>query len=422
MIRLATAVALAVFALPASAQNAPAYSPDCGRIESFLDRMVAEGRTVGASALVWKDGSEACFETAGDADREASRPIKRDTLFQIFSMTKPVTGVALMQLWEQGKFGLDDPLEWHLPEYAALKVADGENPDGSPILREPRRKVTVRDLLRHTAGFTYGAGDSPTNAADRVWQQLQPLSSDKTLAEFSAAMAQVPLLHDPGTHWHYSAGVDVQARLIEVLSGQPYAEYVAQHVFQPLGMNDSGWKRSSADRTRLARIYEGEPGALAPWSDDALLGANFTGKPLTMGGSGIVTTVDDYLRFARMLLGQGTLDGVRIIKPSTIRLMATDQLDPRIPAENRLWLPGKGSGGFGFDLFVRTAAPQTPQENRGSVGEFFWDGYPSMLFWVDPAQDMAVVFATQKVPFDNDMHREFRAAVYGADYTGPAGD
>ena len=146
------------------------------------------------------------------------------------------------------------------------------------------------------------------------------------------------------------------------------------------------------------------------------------GNPLTMGGSGIVTTVDDYLRFARMLLGQGTLDGVRIVKPSTIRLMATDQLDPRIPAENRLWLPGKGSGGFGFDLFVRTAVPQTPQENRGSVGEFFWDGYPSMLFWVDPAQDMAVVFATQKVPFDNDMHREFRAAVYGADYTGPAGD
>ena len=422
MIKFAAAIAVALTALPAAAQDAPVYSPDCGRIESFLDRMVAEGRTVGASALVWKHGAETCFETAGDADREASRPIKRDTLFQIFSMTKPVTGVALMQLWEQGKFGLDDPLEWHLPEYTALKVADGEKPDGSPILREPRRKVTVRDVLRHTAGLTYGAGDSPTNPADRVWQQLQPLSSDKTLAEFSAAMAQVPLLHDPGTHWHYSAGVDVQARLIEVLSGQPYAEYVAQHVFQPLGMNDSGWKRSAADRARLARIYEGDTGALAPWPDEELLDTNFMGNPLTMGGSGIVTTVDDYLRFARMLLGQGTLDGVRIVKPSTIRLMATDQLDPRIPAENRLWLPGKGSGGFGFDLFVRTGAPQTPGENRGSVGEFFWDGYPSMLFWVDPAQDMAVVFATQKVPFDNDMHREFRAAVYGADYTGPAGD
>ncbi|QDH33149.1 serine hydrolase domain-containing protein [Porphyrobacter sp. YT40] len=422
MIRYVAAATLALVALPAAAQDNPPFQPDCARIDAFLDRMVADGRTVGASALVWKDGAERCFESAGDADREAARPISRDTLFQIFSMTKPVTGVALMQLWEQGKFGLDDPLEWHLPEYAALKVAVGENADGSPILRDPARKVTVRDVLRHTAGFTYGAGGDPQNAADRVWERLQPLSSDKTLAEFSQAMAQVPLLYDPGTHWHYSAGVDVQARLVEVLSGQPFADYVAEHIFRPLGMTDSGWKRSMADRPRLARIYQGEAGALEPWNDDALLEANFMGKPMTMGGSGIVTTVDDYLKFARMLLGEGALDGTRILKPSTIRLMATDQLDPRIAPENRLWLPGKGSGGFGFDVFVRTAAPQSPDENRGSVGEFFWDGFPSMLFWVDPAQDMAVVFATQKVPFDNAMHREFRAAVYGADYTGPAGD
>lgn len=421
MIRTAAALALAMIALPASAEDAP-YRPDCGRIDAFLDTMVKEGRTVGASALVWKDGAEACFEAAGDADREAARPIARDTLFQIYSMTKPVTGVALMQLWEQGKFGLDDPLEWHLPEYAALKVADGENPDGSPILREPKRKVTIRDVLRHTAGFTYGADGEPQNAADRAWSRLQPLAFDKTLAEFSQAMAQVPLLYDPGTHWHYSAGVDVQARLVEVLSGQPFAEYVAQHIFQPLGMKDSGWKRTPADRARLASAYYAEAGALVPVPEALLLEPNFKGKPMTMGGAGIVTTVDDYMIFARMLLGQGTLNGTRILKPSTLRLMTTDQLDPRIPTENRLWLPGKGSGGFGIDLFVRTAPPQSPQENRGSVGEFFWDGFPSMLFWVDPAQDMAVVFATQKIPFDNAMHREFREAVYGANYKGPAGD
>lgn len=422
MIRTATALALALVALPASAEDAPPLKPDCGKIDAFLGKLVADGRTVGASALVWKDGAEACFEAAGDADREAARPIARDTLFQIYSMTKPVTGVALMQLWEQGKFGLDDPLEWHLPEYAALKVLAGENPDGSPVLREPKRKVTIRDVLRHTAGFTYGSAFGPAVPADRIWDKLQPLSSDKTLAEFSQAMAQVPLLYDPGTHWHYSAGVDVQARLVEVLSGQPFAEYVAQHIFRPLGMNDSGWKRQPADRARLARIYQAENGTLRPWSDDQLLEANFKGRPMTMGGAGIVTTVDDYMKFARMLLGQGTLGTARILKPSTIHLMATDQLDPRIPVENRLWLPSKGSGGFGFDFFVRTAAPQSPQENRGSVGEFFWDGLPSMLFWVDPAQNMAVVFATQKAPFDNDMHREFREAVYGADYKGPAGD
>ncbi len=422
--------ALMLLAVPAAAQDAPAYEPDCSIIAAFLDSAVAKGRTVGAAALVWKDGAERCFAAAGDADREAAKgsgvPIARDTLFQIYSMTKPVTGTALMQLWEQGKFGLDDPLEWHLPEYAALKVADGEYPDGTPILRAPSRKVTIRDVLRHTAGFTYGSEGEPQNPADRAWAELQPLSSTNTLAQFSQKMAQVPLLYDPGTHWNYSAGVDVQARLVEVLSGQPFAEYVAQHIFQPLGMADSGWQRSAADRPRLARIYEGEDGALAPWPEDKLIDANFMGRPMTMGGSGIVTTVDDYMRFARMLLGEGTLEGpgggTRILKPSTIRLMATDQLDPRIAPANRSWLVGKGGGGFGIDVFVRTAPPQTPAENRGSVGEFFWDGYPSMLFWVDPAQDMAVIFATQKLPFDNALHHDFRAAVYGADYVGPPGD
>jgi CubicO group peptidase (beta-lactamase class C family) len=150
------------------------------------------------------------------------------------------------------------------------------------------------------------------------------------------------------------------------------------------------------------------------------------GQPITMGGAGIVTTVDDYMRFARMLLGEGTLagsgDGVRILKPSTVRLMASDQLDPRIAPADRSWLVGKGGGGFGLNLFVRTAPPQTPDENRGSVGEFFWDGYPSMLFWIDPAQDMAVIFAAQKLPFDNALHHDVRAAVYGADYVGPPGD
>ena len=422
MIRSAAAIVLAMVALPAAAQDAPAYEPDCATIAAFLDNAIAKGRTVGAAALVWKDGAERCFSTAGDADREAARPIARDTLFQIYSMTKPVTGVALMQLWEQGRFGLDDPLEWHLPEYAALTVADGENPDGTPILRAPSRKVTVRDVLRHTAGFTYGPDGPPQNAADRAWARLEPLSSTNTLAQFSQKMAQVPLLFDPGTHWNYSAGVDVQARLIEVLSGQPFTEYVAQHIFQPLGMADSGWQRSVADRARLARIYEGADGALAPWPDDRLLNASFIGQPMTMGGSGIVTTVDDYMTFARMLLGEGALNGVRILKPSTIRLMASDQLDPRIAPGSRSWLVSKGGGGFGFDVFVRTAPPATPEENRGSVGEFYWDGYPSMLFWVDPAQNMAVVFATQKLPFDTDLHRDFRIAVYGADYTGPARD
>ncbi|NVD45092.1 serine hydrolase domain-containing protein [Qipengyuania atrilutea] len=394
------------------------FSPDCARIGSFLDSAVAQGRTVGASAFVWQGGREACFEKAGYASREENRPFARDTLVQIFSMTKPVTGVALMQLWEQGRFGLDDPLYWYLPEYEGLKVATGLDESGNPVLRDPSRPPTIRDVLRHTAGFTYGGSDEP---ADIIWERPQPLSPDNTLAEFSLKMAQVPLVTDPGTRWNYSASVDVQARLVEVLSGMAFADYVDANIFTPLGMNDSGWKRSEADLARLARIYiTGASGALEPMPREAWLEPNFAGKPMTMGGSGIVTTVDDYMRFARMLLNEGELGDVRILKPATIRLMATNVLDPKINAENRSWLPSKGTGGFGIDFFVRTAPPQSPEENRGTVGEFFWDGFPSMLFWVDPAQDMAVVFAAQKVPFDNPLHHHFRDAVYGADYSGVA--
>lgn len=417
---LASAGALALAGcatLPAANDMADRnFAPDCAAIGGFLDSAVAQGRTVGASALVWKDGGEVCFDSAGLASREEERPFARDTLVQIFSMTKPVTGIALMQLWEQGKFGLDDPLYWHLPEYKDLKVATGLGPDGQPMLRDPSRPPTVRDVLRHTAGFTYGGSEEP---ADVVWAQLQPLSPDNTLAEFSQKMAQVPLLADPGTRWIYSASVDVQARLVEVLSGMAFDDYVAANIFTPLGMTDSAWKRDSGDLDRLARIYVAdESGALQPMPREIWLEPNFAGKPMTMGGAGIVTTVDDYMRFARMLLNEGELDGRRIVQPETIRLMSTDMLDPRIRPENRMWLPGKGSGGFGLDFFVRTAPPATAEENRGTVGEFFWDGFPSMLFWVDPAQDMAVVFATQKVPFDNALHHDLRDAVYGANYAG----
>lgn len=420
----ATFAALAALALcapaPAAAQDAPPPAErlalDTGRIDRALQGLVEEGRVAGASVLLWQGGREVHFAAEGMADAEAGRPFARDTLVQIFSMTKPVTGVALMQLWEQGKFGLDDPLSRHLPQFAAVQVYDGTAPDGSIKLRPPSRPITVRDVLRHTAGFTYGEADHPT---DPVWERLQPLSPDRTLAEFAELMPQVPLLYDPGTHWHYSAAVDVQGRLVEVLSGQPFADYVAEHIFTPLGMAQSCWKCSPDLLPRLAAIYEdGEGGRLTRMAEEAWLEPNFLEKPMTMGGSGIVTTVDDYMRFARMLLGQGELDGARILQPATVRLMATDHLDPRIGEAERQWLPGKGTGGFGFDFFVRTGPPRDAEENRGAVGEFFWDGYPSMLFWVDPANAMAVVFATQKVPFDGTLHHDIRDAVYGADYTG----
>lgn len=413
--KLWLAAALAALALPSAVPaKAPAHHVerlrlDAGRVERALRGFVADKRVVGASVLVWQGGRERQFASVGQADREAAKPFARDTLVQIYSMTKPVTGVALMQLWEAGKFRLDDPLALHLPEFSGLMVADGEK------LRVPARPVLVRDIMRHTAGFTYGDTD---HLADKVWNRLLPLGKDHDLAEFGRRMGQVPLRFDPGSEWRYSAAVDVQALLVERLSGQKFADYVHSHIFAPLGMNDSGWARAPQDRRRLAAIYEGT--ALTRVADKDWLAGNFAGSPMTEGGSGIVTTVDDYMRFARMLLGQGRLGDVQVLKPSTLRMMTANQLDPQIT--ERFWLPGKGAVGFGLDFAVRIAQPQDARENRGAVGEFFWDGWPSMLFWVDPANDMAVVFATQKLPFDGTLHHDIREAIYGTGYLGPKGD
>lgn len=416
MLGLALALPGASAVAPAAAEARDAQAAfrlDARRVERSVTAMVAEGRIVGASVLVWQGGRERVFAAAGMADREAGRPFARDTLVQIFSMTKPVTGVALMQLWEQGKFRLDDPLARYLPEFAAVQVYVGDDAAGNPILRAPSRPILVRDVLRHTAGFVYRDGPGGLN---RIVQKEDPLSLDNTLAQFGRKLARVPLLDDPGARWSYSAAVDVQALLVETLSGQPFADYVRQNIFAPLRMTQTDWTPPAAARARLARIYEQNGTAFTPLRDQDWLAANFSGKPMTMGGAGLVSSVDDYLRFARMLLGKGSLDGARILKPQTVAVMTSDMLDPGVT--DRDWLPGKGSLGFGVDFAVRKLPPQSADENRGAVGEFFWDGWPSMLFWVDPANDMVVIFATQKLPFDGTLHRDIRAAVYGKDYAG----
>lgn len=390
---------------------------DRARIDAALNQMVDSGRATGTSALIWQDGREVYFGTTGMADRQAGRPMRRDTIAQIFSMTKPVTGVALMQLWEQGKFHLDDPLAKYLPEYASMRVYAGQDAGGTPRYVPADRPILVRDILRHTAGFAYGPGPTPVHDA---YVAADPLALTVPLAEASRRLARVPLLFQPGTQWEYSMAVDVQAALVEKLSGEPFADYVRGHIFEPLKMHETEWRQPDERLPRFAAMNVMTDGKLVQQSDAAARLLNFQDHALTPGGFGLASTLDDYQRFARMLLGRGELDGVRILKPSTVRLMATDQLDPSIT--ERAWLPGKGAMGFGFDVAVRKAQPQTSAENRGAVGEFFWDGLPSTLFWVDPANRLTAVFFVQSQPFDGTLHHDFRAAVYGPDYQGPPGD
>ena len=420
---IAAALALAGVLAPAPVIAGPAAGEqerariDKRRIDAALAKMVSDGRAAGTSALVWQGGREVYFGRAGFADREAGRPMARDTMVQIYSMTKPVTGVALMQLWEEGRFGLDDELSRYLPEFAAVRVYAGKDANGVDQYRPPARAITIRDVMRHSAGFGGAGEDSPVAAS---YRKADPSALDHDLSELGRRLASVPLQYDPGERWYYGIAVDIQALLIEKLSGPPYDRYVQEKILRPLGMKDTAWRQPEANWARFAALYLKRDGVLQRQDDAATRTLNFRDNTLKPGAYGLASTLDDYMRFARMLLNEGTLDGTRILKPSTVRLMATDHLDPR--ARERQWLPGKGQVGFGFDFAVRTGRPASAAENRGAVGEFFWDGAATTLFWVDPANDLAAVYFVQSMPFDGTLHRDIRAAVYGPNYLGPPGD
>jgi CubicO group peptidase (beta-lactamase class C family) len=384
---------------------------DGAKITETLKGLVDSGQLVGVSALVTKDGEEAYFGAFGYADRENRMPMTRDTIVRIFSMTKPVTGVALMQLWEQGKFHLDDPVVKYVPELANVKVMVGLDARRRPILVAPARPITIRDLTRHTAGLVYNdSTDEPTAKAMSL--AAAPLALENTLDEFARKLGTLPLIYQPGAKWRYSFGVDVQALLVQRLSGEPFDKYVQEHILKPLGMNHTGYYVPPEERDRLAVPYNrSDDGSFTPKHDDREMELNTARWPSTPGGYGLTSTLDDYTRFARMLLNGGELDGVRILRADTVRLMSTSQLDPA--TNDRTWLAtDKGEVGFGIDFAVRIDPPKTGGK-AGEVGEFFWDGKYNTLFWIDPKNRLTAVLFTQYFPFGKvPLHRDFRAAVY----------
>ena len=405
---------------PAGDGHAGVARIDPARIDRALEGYVQSGKLPGVSALVYQDGREAYFGAFGQADREAGRPMARDTLVQVFSMTKPVTGVALMQLWEQGRFQLDDPVAKYLPEFAGIRVYAGTDVHGQPLLEAPRRAPTIRDLMRHSAGLVEGNGAA--GPVGELYRKADPENLDHTLAEEVRRIASVPLLYQPGTRWVYSPAVDVQARLVEVLSGQPFDAYLQQHVFDPLRMRDTRYTLRDADRPRMAALYmRSDDGLMTRAADAEALKLNGRKRALTPGSWGLVSSLDDYMRFSRMLLEGGELDGARILQPATIRLMASDALPASIGTAERSWLPGKGQVGFGIDFAVRTASPASAREASGEVGEFFWDGAANTLFWVDPVNRIAaVLFAQWPPPGSMPLHKAFRDAVYADDSSAAA--
>lgn len=379
------------------------------RIDATLKGFVDSGSISGVSALIYEKGKEVYFNSFGKANRESNIPFDRNTIVRIYSMTKPVTGVALMKLYEKGAFQLDDPLSKYAPEFADMKVFKGIDNSGNPILEPVKRPLTIRDITRHTAGFA--TGTNIPGLADMV-KKVDPLNPANTLSEMAKKLGSLPLLFHPGEQWAYGPSVDVQAFLVERLSGTPFDQFLQENIFDPLQMNDTRYVVLENDKKRFASMYRRSEGDASIESvPDTENSFNIKDWPLKPGGYGLTTTIDDYMKFARMLLNKGSLGTATVLKPQTVQLMATNQLSDSIT--ERMWLPSKGQVGFGIDFAVRLRPPATKEENHGIVGEFFWDGAASTLFWIDPTNNLAAVLFVQVMPFYGKLHKRFRDAVYG---------
>ena len=367
-------------------------------LQSEIDRK----RLPGAVLVVARHGKIALFETLGEQDPATGVAMARDTIFRLYSMTKPIVSVAAMMLMEQGHFLLCDPVAQYLPEFANQQVAVEHN--GQLRLEPVLRPATVQDLMRHSAGLTYEF--SGTSAVQRQYyrHQINLRQTGRNNAAFSQALAALPLMYQPGSVGEYSRATDILGRLVEVWSGQTLGAFLAEKIFAPLDMVDSGFFVPPAHHGRIAEPFGHDPdgGVLMTMSD-------IRNPPaMESGGGGLASTALDYARFLQCLLNKGELDGVRLLGPHTVDFMTADHLG-QIPAGDSLLEPGEG---FGLGVAVRTARGQTPVP--GSVGTFYWSGMAGTSFFVDPTQDLFAILLIQ-APNQRAYYRQlFRNLVYAA--------
>jgi CubicO group peptidase (beta-lactamase class C family) len=364
--------------------------------EHFRTRYVEPGKIVGGQVVVARHGSVGYFESFGEMDRERGKPVTDDTIWRIYSMTKPITGVALLSLYEHGLFQLNDPVHRFLPEWKDLKVAERAE-DGSKRLVEPERPMSVKDVLMHMSGLGMGA----LGGGDNV-PTLSMLDGDDTLADLVTKLAEKPLVFHPGTRWLYGLSTDICGRLVEVLSGQRFDEYLQSAVFGPLGMVDSGFQVPDESVDRFAASYFRRPkDKTLKLVDDPETSRYRQPRAFLSGGGGLVSTTADYLRFTQMLCNGGELDGVRILGRKTVELMASNHL-PGGGSMTEFAVPGGfgevGFTGMGFGLTVAVNEGPTRSGVISSTGDFTWGGYASTIFWVDPAEELVVIFMTQLIP------------------------
>jgi CubicO group peptidase (beta-lactamase class C family) len=375
------------------------------RIRPALQALVDTGMVAGVVTVVARDGSIVHEEEIGRFDSERPEPLTSGHLFRIYSMTKPVTAVAIMKLQEQGRLHIDDPVSKYIPAFASVQVYAG-GPSTSPQLRAPARAPTIADLLSHSSGLTYGAfGNSPV---DSMYQRAGLLSPARTLEQFADAVAALPLLFSPGERWLYSVGQDVAGRVVEVASGMTFGEYLQQDIFGPLGMTSTSFFIREGQQDRLMPIHHPAPGGRVRPRREVGAGFERTAR-LESGGGGLISTPGDFLKFAQMLLNGGQLDGVRILSPASVATISRNRLPDAIRGTT---LAGR-SHGFGLSVAVQADPPTGP---GSAAGTYWWAGMANTNFWIDPENRVIGMIFTQQLPSGRDggAYATFRRLVYEA--------
>jgi CubicO group peptidase (beta-lactamase class C family) len=384
------------------------------RITEHLEASyVGPGKIAGCQALVARRGRLAYRRSLGHRDLERGLRVADDTIWRIYSMTKPVTGVALLSLYERGRFGLGDPVHRYIPRWRGLKVRE-RAADGSERLVEPHRPMTVRDLLMHMAGLGYDARGPALLGSDPDAPGNQEGATLDTIVDWLAAR---PLHHHPGERWRYSVATDICGKLVEILADQPFDEYVRDRVLEPLGMVDTDFHVPDDKLSRFAASYTRDANKELVLVDDPEQSSYRKPPSLPSGGSGLVATGSDYLRFCQMLVRGGELDGARILGPRTVEMMRLNHL-PGGGDLRRFATGGFGETGFegmGFGLTVAVGLGPQRTQVLGSPGHFTWGGFASTIFWVDPVEELTVVFMTQLIPSGTFNFRDqLRAIVYSS--------
>ena len=385
----------------ATAEEVGMSSERLARIVPGMQRLIDAKKIPGTVTLVARHGKVVHFEAAGSQNVEAGEPMRKDTLFRLYSQSKPITGVATMILFEEGHFLLGDPIAKYLPEFKSMRVFKGMK--GGEIETEPARAITIHHLLTHTSGLTYDFLPSPVA---RLYQEngvvgAAPGARFANLEEWSQALAKQPLVAQPGTAWNYSVGMDVLGRLIEEVSGQTFREFLMERIFVPLGMSDTDFYVPDDKLARFAANYS--PSAEGMSLVDAPETSPYRKLPaLEMGGSGLVGTAADYLRFAQMLANGGEIDGVRILGSKTVELMMSNHMHPEMPPDPLSSLFGAMGGerawGMGFGLTGSVVTDPALAGLPVSEGVFSWGGAATTHFWVDPEEDLVGIVLTQLLP------------------------